>query len=167
MHYISLVLFISIKSFAVESLVIKHSKHFNLDKQLVLSIIKVESNFNNDAVSHTNDYGLMQINKNTAKIFGFSIPRIKKDKDYAIYCGTFYLSYLRYKYSHKDKYWWARYHSNTPTFKQKYIRRILNVYETKGIEATPRRYYSNKRVDESQWLGSLLTWRPRTIAMAN
>lgn len=167
MPYISLVLFISIKSFAVESLVAKHSKHFNLDKQLVMSIIKVESNFNNDAVSHTNDYGLMQINKNTAKVFGFSIPRIKKDKDYAIYCGTFYLSYLRSKYSHKDKYWWARYHSSTPAHKQKYVRRILNVYKTKGIETAPRRYYTNKGFDQSQWLGLILSWRSHTIALAD
>lgn len=33
------------------------------DASLVEAIISVESNFNSDAVSHTGDYGLMQVNK--------------------------------------------------------------------------------------------------------
>lgn len=169
MKYIILMLFISLspKVKAIDVLIVKHSQHFNLDPQLVRAIIKVESNFNNNAVSHTKDYGLMQVNEKTAKLFGLSIDKIKKNKDYAVYCGTFYLSYLRYKYSHKDKYWWARYHSSTPHLKEKYIRRILNVYHFEGSQTSPRRYYPNKRFDISQWIRSISTNQLYVSTMGN
>ena len=34
----------------------------NVEMELVLAIMKVESDFNSDVISDTNDYGLMQIN---------------------------------------------------------------------------------------------------------
>lgn len=41
---------------------LEQSKHYGVDPLLVLSIIKVESEFKADAVSKSNDWGLMQIN---------------------------------------------------------------------------------------------------------
>ena len=41
-----------------------HSITNNLPYELVLGVIKLESNFDKDIVSHTNDYGIMQININ-------------------------------------------------------------------------------------------------------
>lgn len=40
----------------------KECDEMNVDMELVLAIIKVESDFNSDVISDTNDYGLMQIN---------------------------------------------------------------------------------------------------------
>jgi soluble lytic murein transglycosylase-like protein len=145
----------------------KHSRNFNVDKRLVEAIIQVESGGDQYAVSTTHDYGIMQINVATAKHFKFDLAKIKKDRDYAIYCGVLYLSYLRSKYSSKDKYWWARYHSNTPKYKIKYIRRILNAYNIKGKEATPGRYYSQERNTASIWTGPTFPNRPLAFTKAN
>ncbi|NMR96128.1 lytic transglycosylase domain-containing protein, partial [Vibrio parahaemolyticus] len=50
-----------------KEIVYKYSTEFNLDPFLVLSIIKVESNFNENAISSKNARGLMQIGETTAK----------------------------------------------------------------------------------------------------
>ncbi len=47
----------------LQQYIIQKSKEANLDPKLILAIIKVESNFNPEVISKTNDYGLMQINK--------------------------------------------------------------------------------------------------------
>ncbi len=41
----------------------KECQEANIDMELVLAVIQVESNFDSNVVSETNDYGLMQINK--------------------------------------------------------------------------------------------------------
>lgn len=41
----------------------KQCQEANIDMELVLAVIQVESNFDSNVVSETNDYGLMQINK--------------------------------------------------------------------------------------------------------
>lgn len=43
--------------------VIAKCKEKNIDVELVLAVMKVESNYKFDVVSSTNDYGVMQINK--------------------------------------------------------------------------------------------------------
>lgn len=40
----------------------KECDEMNVEMELVLAIMKVESDFNSDVISDTNDYGLMQIN---------------------------------------------------------------------------------------------------------
>ena len=152
---------------SIDSVIEKYSKQFNLDKKLVTAIIEVETNGNNNLVSSTNDYGIMQVNINTAKHFKFSIQRMKKDTDYSVYCGTFYLAYLRAKHSKVDKTWWARYHSNTPELKQKYIRRILNVYDPKNKKARPKRYYTKTRDSEVIWPGPIIPGRTLHTSWSN
>jgi len=46
----------------IKQLIVDKSKEYGVDENLVISIIKAESQFNPSAVSHTGDYGLMQIN---------------------------------------------------------------------------------------------------------
>ena len=43
-----------------------YSVKYSLDANVVYNVIKVESNFNKNAVSKTGDYGLMQLQKPTA-----------------------------------------------------------------------------------------------------
>jgi len=59
-----LVLFISqpVEAKELGKVADKYAKQFNIDRRLVRAIIKVESKWDNSAVSNTNDYGLMQIN---------------------------------------------------------------------------------------------------------
>ena len=48
-----------------KSYVEKYAQEYNVDKNLVYSVIKCESNFNKDAVSRTGARGLMQISEMT------------------------------------------------------------------------------------------------------
>jgi soluble lytic murein transglycosylase-like protein len=107
------------------SSVSKYSYRYNISEDLIYAIIHTESRFNVGAISETRDYGLMQLNKNTAKEFTFNKQMLLNDIDYSILCGTHYLSYLRRTYK-EDKLWWARYHSSTKEFKNKYVKRIMN-----------------------------------------
>jgi soluble lytic murein transglycosylase-like protein len=104
----------------------KFAKEYDLNKELLLAIIKTESTFDITRVSRTKDYGLMQLNYKTIEALRFDIKRIRTDVDYSIGCGVLYLVMLRERYPN-DKYWWARYHSSTPKYKQIYISKIKKV----------------------------------------
>lgn len=78
----------------------KYSKEYNLDKNLVYSIIKVESNFNQNAVSRKGASGLMQITPDTSKYIG-KLLGIKDSSSVEIFdvetnirFGCFYFSKL-------------------------------------------------------------------------
>ena len=80
----------------------EYSKEFGVDMALVYATIKVESNFNEKAVSDKNAIGLMQIKKET----GEYIATLLGDKDFDlldkktnIRYGTFYLKYLSEKFT--------------------------------------------------------------------
>ena len=45
----------------------KYSSEYSLDEHLVMAVIRTESKFNKDAVSHKNAKGLMQLKEDTAK----------------------------------------------------------------------------------------------------
>jgi soluble lytic murein transglycosylase-like protein len=53
----------------LQDYIINISEQYELSPELVFAVIKQESNFDIIAVSKTNDYGLMQINKRYAKSF--------------------------------------------------------------------------------------------------
>ncbi|AIS52076.1 lytic transglycosylase catalytic [Thermoanaerobacter kivui] len=80
--------------------VVYYSSEYGIDPYLVFAVIKVESNFNPNAVSSKNAIGLMQILPETgswvAKKIG--IKNYKEDllfdPKYNIQIGTWYLSYL-------------------------------------------------------------------------
>ncbi len=77
-----------------------YSAMYQVDPYLVLSVIKAESNFNENAVSQKNAAGLMQIIEPTAhwlakrmELSGFSYENIK-DPKLNIQMGCYYISYL-------------------------------------------------------------------------
>ena len=73
-------------------------KYSGISYELVLSIISVESNFNINAISKTNDYGLMQLNSFTfqwvAKQFKIENPN-PLDFETNIKCGIWYLNHIK------------------------------------------------------------------------
>ena len=49
-----------------EEAVLVYSEEYNVDKKLILALIKAESNFDEDAISNRNAIGLMQLMEETA-----------------------------------------------------------------------------------------------------
>lgn len=83
-----------------EETIKKYSDEFNVDPILICSIIKVESNFNNDSTSHKGANGLMQIMDSTGKEVALKMglsnytSNILYDPEMNIMIGTKYISTL-------------------------------------------------------------------------
>lgn len=82
----------------------KYSQEYELDSLLVYSIIKAESNFNENATSNSNAIGLMQVMLSTAQEIGdkLAIQEITEEELYNpevnIQIGITYLKILLEKY---------------------------------------------------------------------
>lgn len=88
-------------------LVDKYSKEYDVDRELILGVIEVESDFRSDVTSNKGRIGLMQIMPDTAKWISnrldMDYSKVElKDPDTNIKFGTYYLHYLidRYSYLH-------------------------------------------------------------------
>lgn len=88
-----------------------YSEKYNVEENLVFALIKAESNFNSEAVSHRDAIGVMQImeetakdvaNKNSIKIENENIKQELLKIDNNINIGTKYLSTLLEKYKNKE-----------------------------------------------------------------
>lgn len=80
----------------------EYSEKYNVDPMLTAAIVKVESDFDNDAQSHQGAQGLMQLLDQTARhsaeVVGIDYyPEKLKDIDYNLNLGVGYYDYL-YKY---------------------------------------------------------------------
>lgn len=81
----------------------KYSKEYNVDEYLIYAIIKAESNFNQEAVSHREAKGLMQLMYSTAEDIDKRVDiEINEENilepDININLGTKYISMLIQKY---------------------------------------------------------------------
>jgi len=82
-----------------ENYIVKYSGKYDVDPYLVASVIKIESNFNPNAVSEKGAVGLMQLMPDTA-VWAAKTMGIKKEKidlmdpETNIMLGTWYLSDL-------------------------------------------------------------------------
>ena len=113
------------------------SNLYNVPSSLIKSVIKVESNFNNHAVSPKGAQGLMQIMPETAKILNISDPF---DPWENIRGGTQYLNILLKRFDGKLKLALAGYnagplrveeHNGIPPYKetQNYVRKVIEYYK--------------------------------------
>lgn len=105
-------------------------KH-KIDPKIMIAILKVESDFKQRAVSNTGDFGVSQINYNVwVKEFvkinkrPLHLEQLKEDDAYAIMRMGEILEELKRRHEAEDKYWFARYHSNTKHFKDIYIEKL-------------------------------------------
>ncbi|MDO5755060.1 MAG: lytic transglycosylase domain-containing protein [Tissierellia bacterium] len=85
----------------------EYSSEYDVDPLLILSVIKVESNFKNDAVSHMNAHGLMQIIPETGEWVANQLnleysDEMLQDEETNIKMGTYYLSYLLKHFGNRD-----------------------------------------------------------------
>lgn len=94
-----------------EEFVSMYSDEYGVDENLVFAVIKAESNFQEDAVSHKDALGLMQIMKETAedvaKKYNIEIDFNNSKKEILnvqnnIKIGTKYLAVLLEKYKNKE-----------------------------------------------------------------
>ena len=114
------------QSFKHECAVIikEYSDLYGIDENIVLSIFKVESNFNPKAVNYdSRDFGIGQINAINMKHHNIDLGKLMNDLRYAIGFTYILLDGLQKVYKKDDEKWWSRYHS----FKGKYRK----IYEEK------------------------------------
>jgi soluble lytic murein transglycosylase len=89
----------------------------NLDKNLVMALIRAESSFNRQAHSWADAYGLMQIIPRTARALAeeldleLTIPLDLFDPDLNINLGTYYLNKLLRQFDNKPEYAAAAYNA--------------------------------------------------------
>ena len=90
-----------------QQLVEKYSVEYGLEKELVLAVIKAESDFQETAVSKSGAIGLMQIIPRTAKWIATEFNEIYErqkmfEPETNIKYGCFYLNYLFDKFKKQD-----------------------------------------------------------------
>ena len=88
-----------------ENSIQKYCDMYGVDTHLILALIKAESNFKDDAVSHANATGLMQLTKETFAFFEETTNArgdIENPND-NIHAGVWYLSYLLERYEGNTK----------------------------------------------------------------
>ncbi len=93
-----------------------------VDWRLLVSIAYHESSLIDGKVNHdTQDYGLMQINSNTALRFGLSRDRLLKDPSYSIEAACRLLTDNRMRYGAKYSFWLGIYRSGTALNKSRIV----------------------------------------------
>jgi soluble lytic murein transglycosylase-like protein len=120
----------------VDAAIDQAAARHNVDPNLVRSVIKVESNFNPNAVSRKGAMGLMQLMPSTAKSLHVTNPF---DPEQNVDAGVRHLKHLLESYGGNVKLSLAAYNagagavarsSGVPRFSetQNYVRRITNLY---------------------------------------
>jgi len=111
------------KAYALKlSNIIHHmAKLYNINPTKYAAILAQESMYKLNAVNNeSKDYGISQINHNTAKAYGFNIGLLTSDVEYSIKAGAIVLSDIKRAYGHKEKSYWTRYNSSKPDKREKY-----------------------------------------------
>jgi len=119
-----------------DSIIEKLSRAHGVPADLVHSVIKVESNYNAQAVSPKGAMGLMQLMPETAKYYGVSDPYNPEEN---IRGGILYLKDLIRLYTGRTNYVLAAYNAGQEALKKfngippypetiEYIRKVMNLY---------------------------------------
>lgn len=111
---------------------------YDVDPVLALAVMKTESGFNADAVSQTNDYGIMQINECNHKWLSdaFGDINLLNAKD-NIKCGVYMLSKIKY-----------------PTREQKLMAYNMGSVQAKALweKGTYTTDYTEKVIDNMEYI---------------
>ncbi len=93
--------------FPYQEIVRRYAKEYHVDESLCVAVVKVESKFKHDAVSHRGALGLMQIMPDTGRWIAhqldedFSVDKLK-DPETNIRYGVWYLSTLENEFEDND-----------------------------------------------------------------
>lgn len=100
------------------------AKIHNIDPKKYAAILAQESMYNLKARNCSDgvckDYGIAQINVNTAKAFNFDVKRLTTDLHYSLNAGAIVLADFKRMYGEKDQEYWTRYNSSDKTKRKKY-----------------------------------------------
>jgi soluble lytic murein transglycosylase-like protein len=66
------------------------------------------------------DFGIAQINSNTAKAFKFDTKKLTTDLVYSIEAGAIVLADMKRMYGHKESNYWSRYNTSHKDKRKKY-----------------------------------------------
>lgn len=118
------------------SIIQKAANTYNVPEKLIAAVIKQESNFNSNVVSHAGAQGLMQLMPKTAQYLGVTNAF---DPEQNIMAGAKYLRQLLDKFDNDPKLALAAYNAGAsrvtkyggiPPFKetQNYVKKVMNYY---------------------------------------
>ena len=98
-----------------------------VNPHLVAAIFMQESSYRLSAKNCTNichDYGLSQINRHTARRFGFDLKKLTTDLAYSVRAGIAVLADFKRMYGKKEAHWWTRYNTSKPSLRLIYRKRV-------------------------------------------
>jgi hypothetical protein len=116
-------------------------KKYKIPKRVYAAILMQESSYKLSAVNRSSsDFGISQINKRTAKAFGFCTKRLTTDLKYSIDAGAIVLADFQRMYGKKDPLWFTRYHHSKPSLRKRYLQNISR-WMTKDLQIAYAEHY--------------------------
>lgn len=129
----------------IDEAVRKASQKYGVDSNLIMAVIKQESDFNPNSVSEAGAEGLMQLMPGTASDLGVSDPyNIEQNVD----GGTKYLKSLLNMYANNKQLALAAYNAGPGTLQNRGVSDVSGIsvlpYETRDYVNKVMKYYSGK-----------------------
>ena len=120
-----------------EGIILQASRQFGMDASLVKAVIKAESDFDHQAVSHKGAQGLMQLMPQTSNAMAVENPF---DPEENIFGGTRYLSILLKRFKNDKKLAVAAYNAGperVETYKgippiaetERFVKKVMSYYQ--------------------------------------
>ncbi|QGU94286.1 transglycosylase SLT domain-containing protein [Clostridium bovifaecis] len=129
-------------STTIEEAVEKASKRYGIDKDLIMAVIKQESDFNPKSTSHAGAQGLMQLMPGTANDLGITDPY---DIDQNIDGGTRYLKSMLEMHGNSKQLALAAYNAGPGTLRKRGVDTVEEIsrlsYETRDYVKKVMKYY--------------------------
>jgi soluble lytic murein transglycosylase-like protein len=125
-------------STAYDTLIVRHSQTHGIDPSLVKAVMKAESNFNPNAISHKGAQGLMQLMPDTARLMKVVNPF---DPDENIRGGARYLKFLEDTFQGNVELMLAAYNAG-PSRVVEHRMNVPPIEETRNFIKRVKYYYN-------------------------